>query len=69
MERVHKIIIEVDRDLERIRKIDLEPDGRLHGDSLAGLLAKSFRPAVWAAVRKSVVMDGRRVFASDGGVS
>ena len=64
--RKHKIIITVDRSVERIERIDIEPEGRLHGDAVGGFLAKLFRPAPWAAVRELVRIDGKRVFAGGG---
>jgi hypothetical protein len=53
--------------MEKIVRIDLEPDGRLHGDSLALFLSKYFRPPVWAEVRGLVRMDGRPVFQQSEG--
>jgi hypothetical protein len=67
MDHTHKIQITISRDMEKIVRIDLEPDDRLHGDSLALFLAKYFRPPVWAAVRGLVRMDGRPVFQQSEG--
>lgn len=58
----HRIQITISRDLEKIVGIDLQPDSRLHGDSLALFLARYFRPQVWSAVRGLVRLDGRPVF-------